>query len=801
MAAIAFNDDDPGANLDLDASATGWFLIDGRLTFTSGNNEWRAALLYRIADGTEGANFTFNLDPDTDGGTGVVTGYFGVDITGGVKEDGTPGGPFDFDPGTINLAIGTTLSAPSLATVHDDAELMLFGFVSAATSIVDNSWGASSTSSPHNLFELFDINTLNGADNTVACAINRRTVSGFTGNGYATINSGTPVASGAILIALKAIPIVPSVPLGCDGSFYTNYNLSINSYSTSFINRVSFTADGVIETPLTVNPTGITHNAMGLNPGTGYIYALRLDPNLRQIMIGDYVPSGNLYPASPISHAQISPADDALAGCYDANNSYYFITTANKLFRLFGPLTFIGTVAPASGNFIDIAIDPTDGQMYGTAGSAVGTKHLYKIDKTDGTLTLAGTYTGPTFIAGLFFDEMGNLYGYRSDGAYLYIDKTTAALTQIGTGRGYVNGDACSCPFERVYHSLDYAATPDNTICPSVADPHPQFPLTVSVTNQSGAQRTGLTYTLNIGDPGKRFRFTESAATIKSNLVTAGLASVASVVTLTAEAPATGTDYNKLVVTDFQSGLHTEIKSFPIQVQLYSLGGIYDNVLLQSTITGLPAAIGPGDLSNDPGTLAPDDPTIINFCPNITLPVEFSSFTAIRDRSNVLLKWETATERNNSGFSIERNINNTWTPLAWVPSQAINGNSDAALIYYYTDVNTNKGISQYRIRQVDIDTRSKYSVIRTVRGEGQTGKTIVYPNPSDDGTINIVFDDAAISRDVSIIDMSGRLVRWVRGIRTNSITIERLEAGIYTIKIIAPSTGEQVTEKIIVNKK
>jgi hypothetical protein len=191
--------------------------------------------------------------------------------------------------------------------------------------------------------------------------------------------------------------------------------------------------------------------------------------------------------------------------------------------------------------------------------------------------------------------------------------------------------------------------------------------------------------------------------------------------------------------------------------------------------------------------------SVPNSC--IPLPVEFKSFTATRNRSNVQLRWETALEVNNTGFAVERNINGSWQQIAWVPTQAVNGTSDVTLSYSYLDMNSHKGISQYRIRQVDQDSKSKYTEIRSVRGDGQLGKTIVYPNPTVDGKFSIVFEDAAATRDISVSDMSGRMVRQIKGITANNITIDNLNPGMYTVRIVSPETGEQVVEKVIVNKR
>jgi len=185
-----------------------------------------------------------------------------------------------------------------------------------------------------------------------------------------------------------------------------------------------------------------------------------------------------------------------------------------------------------------------------------------------------------------------------------------------------------------------------------------------------------------------------------------------------------------------------------------------------------------------------------------TLPVTLRSFTASRNNSTVLLRWETATEVNSRGFYIERNLgNNVWQNLGFVPTKAMNGNSSSLLNYEYSDLNNAKGISQYRLRQIDIDGKQAFSPIRAVRAGGQKGKTIVYPNPSNDGRVNVVFADLNTIRDVSLMDMNGRVMKQWKGVANNNIQIDNLTAGFYTIRIIDTETGEQTVEKIVVKKR
>ncbi len=192
--------------------------------------------------------------------------------------------------------------------------------------------------------------------------------------------------------------------------------------------------------------------------------------------------------------------------------------------------------------------------------------------------------------------------------------------------------------------------------------------------------------------------------------------------------------------------------------------------------------------------------SVVNTC--APLPVGLSSFSASRNLDAVMVRWTTAFEQNNNGFAVERNTNGSWEQIGWVASAALNGNSSDNLSYSFVDRTNNfKSISQYRLRQVDIDTKATYSDIRTVRGDGQVGKITIYPNPSGDGKVNILFDDANVTRNISISDMSGRMIKEIRSISNNNITISNLQPGMYTVKIAVPETGEQVVQKIVVNKR
>lgn len=184
------------------------------------------------------------------------------------------------------------------------------------------------------------------------------------------------------------------------------------------------------------------------------------------------------------------------------------------------------------------------------------------------------------------------------------------------------------------------------------------------------------------------------------------------------------------------------------------------------------------------------------------LPVSFKSFSASRiNRTNVMLKWETITEINNRGFYIQRSTaNNIWETATFIPTQATSGNSSSLLTYSFNDVNANKGITQYRIQQVDLDGRAKYSEIRAVRGDGQQQNVIVYPTPSADGHVNVLFEEKGSVRDITLTDMNGRILKQWNALSNNTLQIENLGSGMYLLKVIVRETGYQTIERIIVSK-
>jgi hypothetical protein len=182
---------------------------------------------------------------------------------------------------------------------------------------------------------------------------------------------------------------------------------------------------------------------------------------------------------------------------------------------------------------------------------------------------------------------------------------------------------------------------------------------------------------------------------------------------------------------------------------------------------------------------------------NITvpMPVELTSFTVNVSEDKVLLNWQTATEANNYGFSIERRTKNEeWEEIGFVKG---NGNSNSPKEYSFIDNLTftqDRNLS-YRLKQIDNDGKYEYSKVVEVTLNDQP-KTFElsqnYPNPFNPTTI--ISYQLPVSSKVSlkIFNSLGKEIETLvdeyqdAGFHSTRFTINSsLTSGIYFYKLQA----------------
>jgi photosystem II stability/assembly factor-like uncharacterized protein len=126
--------------------------------------------------------------------------------------------------------------------------------------------------------------------------------------------------------------------------------------------------------------------------------------------------------------------------------------------------------------------------------------------------------------------------------------------------------------------------------------------------------------------------------------------------------------------------------------------------------------------------------TILRGYADPAVPVELVSFSANTADGKVVLKWETATEINNSGFSIERSADkSSWSGLGFVSGM---GTSTERNTYSFTDADPVFGKGYYRLKQIDYSGAYEYSNIIEVDANVVLSYSLEqnYPNPFNPST-------------------------------------------------------------------
>ncbi|NQV49598.1 MAG: T9SS type A sorting domain-containing protein [Candidatus Marinimicrobia bacterium] len=154
-----------------------------------------------------------------------------------------------------------------------------------------------------------------------------------------------------------------------------------------------------------------------------------------------------------------------------------------------------------------------------------------------------------------------------------------------------------------------------------------------------------------------------------------------------------------------------------------------------------------------------------------SLPVELSLFTATRKDNSMLLNWITESEIENLGFILERSENSgPWQEIASYkdnPNLAGQGSVSYRTEYSYTDANIINGIEyNYRLADVSYEGEVKYHTLSSKVEDAN--HTLLpaemrvhqnYPNPFNPSTM-ISWELGASNRvELSVYDVSGRLIR------------------------------------------
>jgi uncharacterized protein (DUF1501 family) len=184
------------------------------------------------------------------------------------------------------------------------------------------------------------------------------------------------------------------------------------------------------------------------------------------------------------------------------------------------------------------------------------------------------------------------------------------------------------------------------------------------------------------------------------------------------------------------------------------------------------------------------------------LPIELSVFEAnVINEEEVEVSWRTALEVDAEFFEVQRSADGT--DFDTIGEVVAEGRPSS---YDFTDDNPLKGVSYYRLKQVENNGRFTYSSVEKVEIESKIIKSIrLSPNPTRlNSFVNLTAyeDSSATLQIVSIQGMIHRTksIAIKRGFNKFPVDAERLSSGIYIVSLINGEGKVIGQEQLLVQK-
>jgi beta-glucanase (GH16 family) len=169
------------------------------------------------------------------------------------------------------------------------------------------------------------------------------------------------------------------------------------------------------------------------------------------------------------------------------------------------------------------------------------------------------------------------------------------------------------------------------------------------------------------------------------------------------------------------------------------------------------------------------------------IPVELTDFKAKLVNKTTVLTWQTATERNNSAFGIERSVDGTvFTAIGEVKGR---GTTSVVQDYTFTDEQPVAGVNYYRLRQMDVDGKETLSkMVSVVLGKNK----LVIHNTLVHDVLNITVGEDVTP--IRIFNMSGQLVHNATIVGNQVLNLSHLVSGLYIVRTLAGEVSRFVKD-------
>lgn len=162
------------------------------------------------------------------------------------------------------------------------------------------------------------------------------------------------------------------------------------------------------------------------------------------------------------------------------------------------------------------------------------------------------------------------------------------------------------------------------------------------------------------------------------------------------------------------------------------------------------------------------------------LPVELVSFSGVQEAQTIKLQWQTASEKNNAYFEVEK-MNDD---LIWQSMEKIPGHGNTSVINTYSTYDyAPSPISYYRLKQMDNNHQPDYSPIISVDYVPEPVKALLlYPSPVTD-VLHVTCN--SVIETVEVISGNGNVSGQdiPAGEKMIQLNIASFPEGLYLLKV------------------
>lgn len=169
------------------------------------------------------------------------------------------------------------------------------------------------------------------------------------------------------------------------------------------------------------------------------------------------------------------------------------------------------------------------------------------------------------------------------------------------------------------------------------------------------------------------------------------------------------------------------------------------------------------------------------------LPMQLTSFTAVKNNQAVDLQWTVSSEQNCDYYTVERSTDQT----SFVSIGTVKGNGTTSLTQQYALQDRNiAGLSKayYRLKQTDLGGNVQYSRTVLVKFDQVSNNFSIYPSPNN-GVFNIKGSLVKV-KQIQLMNLSGVMVRNLP-LQTQQ-SLAELPPGMYILRISGDGFQEMV---------